>query len=139
MSNIFSEYAMPETATEALSLWEADVLVPSIEMGGLGPGYELAIQTLAFGIIKRFENEPVDWVALDADDEKERSRILSISDEVADELDKTWGFSGAQVGAAKGLAFRTLRVGWKAALQEINEDDPDRIILVSRDHVILGD
>lgn len=38
----------PATCQEAIELWDARHFVPTIEMGGIGFGYELAIQSLMF-------------------------------------------------------------------------------------------
>src|SRR5687768_3007466 len=39
---------IPETVEDALRQWDAGETVFTVEMGGLGPGYEMAIQGLAF-------------------------------------------------------------------------------------------
>lgn len=130
---------IPETAAEALRKWDAGESVFSIEMGGLGPGYEQCIQILAFEIIRAWL-PTVPWPPLQVEgrtkeeDEaahKELSdRLEALSDPVISALDKENGFSGAQVGAAQNLASCVLRRGYRAALR-----DPavaDRMIQVSR-------
>jgi len=41
------------TAQEALAKWDAGETLTSIEMGGIGPGYEQAIQIAIFEYIRR--------------------------------------------------------------------------------------
>ena len=115
---------IPETVQEALATWDAGEFVFSVEMGGLGPGYEMAIQGLAFEMMRKIDGFQ-DWEdkrklgALD----KSLEPIVSICDK------KPWGgFSGAQVGAAKGLASRVCRMGYRNALRE--DVVKDRLIQV---------
>ena len=112
----------PETAAEALNMWDKGEPVWSVDMGGMGPGYEQAIQVLAFEIIRDNVNTPLP----PAGDKAWRTW----GDAAAHRLSK-WGFSGAQVGAAKNIASITLKKGWRVALNEMKAKDPDRLILVS--------
>lgn len=41
-----------ETAAEALAAWDEGKIVTTVELGGLGPGYEQAIQVCAFEMIR---------------------------------------------------------------------------------------
>lgn len=60
-------FVIPETARELVSQWDSGETIWSIEMGGLGPGYEQAIQILAVEITrdnldKQVPNPaPSDW------------------------------------------------------------------------------
>lgn len=114
----------PETAEEALKRWDAGETVFTVEMGGLGPSYEQCIHVAAFELIRGLLREgPIDWDD-DSDDLIARAdKILRASPRV-----KELGLSGAQAGAAQNLAFRTLRVGWAKAINEV----PDRLIQVSQ-------
>jgi len=116
-----SEY---ETAGEALAAWDRGDGLWSVEMGGLGPGYEQAIQVLTFEIVRDYLGKPFPtdegWSTW-ADDTVHRVN--------------EWpgcGFSGAQVGAAKSLAFRFLRDGHKGALDTMRDHDKDRLTQVSK-------
>ena len=42
----------PQTALDALAAWDRGEHVWTVELGGIGPGYEMAIQTLAFELIR---------------------------------------------------------------------------------------
>jgi hypothetical protein len=122
---------IPETCQDALRMWDAGESVFTVEMGGLGPGYEQAIQMLAFEIIRDLIGEHVPAHGVELSD-TETKRIRKITDATVHRLDKEpWaGFSGAQVGAATNIAMCVLRRGYRAALR-----DPavqDRLIQVSK-------
>lgn len=112
----------PETVTEALARWDAGELLWSVEMGGLGPGYEQAIQVAAVEICRRL-NGPF---ALPTDRE-----VLSAAFDLA--LDQAiraepvlGGLSGAMAGAAKSLAAQFLHNGWRGALEKFEAQCPDQ-------------
>lgn len=96
------------TAKDALAAWDRGEIITTVEMGGLGPGYEQALQILVFEIIR-------------ADGDHEVA-IKRASPGVG-------GFSDAQVGAARALAGRAIEKGWAATLAEV---DPDRRVMVDR-------
>jgi hypothetical protein len=55
--------ARPETAAEALARWDDGKTVWTVEMGGLGPGYEQAIHVTAFELIREalaLDSRPID-------------------------------------------------------------------------------
>jgi hypothetical protein len=115
------------SAKDALAAWDAGEIVSTIEMGGMGPGYEQAIHVCVFEIIR--DVDP----ALATDDTKDAFRAQA--DATVHRISTTGhnlGFSGAQVGAAMQLAFRALRDGWRVTLEKAKEQDPDRITMVSR-------
>jgi hypothetical protein len=101
-------------------------------MGGLGPGYEQAIQILAFELIRALL--AASWVTPNpyptdqAGKEKVRAAWDAICNPVIEKLDGE-GFTGAQVGAAYNLAACVLNQGWRAA---INKLPLERRIMVSR-------
>jgi hypothetical protein len=103
----------PEHATEALEKWDSGISVFTVELGGLGPGYEQAIQILVFEIIRDYIDRPLptpdNWRSFGED---AVSRCNS----------SCLGFSGAQVGAAKNLAFHALRDGWRATIFSFPDD-----------------
>lgn len=98
---------------DVLAEWDRGGIVWSVEMGGLGPGYEQAIQVLAIELLRDMKAQPLplgdtfgDWG--DATVSRINSQCL--------------GFSGAQVGAAKSIAYRIIRDGYHAALQSAPDD-----------------
>jgi hypothetical protein len=110
----------PITALDALEQWDKGEIVFTVEMGGLAPGYEQAIQILVFELIRDLGSKPLP-------DPKDRE---SWGDETVHRIDEACGgFSGAQVGAAKTLAFRAIRDGWAKMLESAPYN---RRIMVSR-------
>lgn len=116
----------PERCSDALARWDANEYVVSALMGGLGPGYEACIQSLAFELIREFAGDAIPTLA---DPEWWESHGRPRRDAVVSHLNERFGFSGAQVGAASNLAFCVLRGGYKAALSRL---PVDRLISVKK-------
>jgi hypothetical protein len=111
-----------ETCAEMLRAWDAGEIVWTVEMGGMGPGYEQAIQVLMIELVRDHINAPLPEVGSD--------EARRWGDETVSRLDETCGgFSGAQVDAAKQLAYRFLRDGPAAAIQSV---DSDRRTMISK-------
>ncbi len=81
------------TAQEALAKWDAGEILTSVEMGGIGPGYEQAIQIAIFEFIRRGE-EGLNGL----------------------------GLSGAQAGAAAACAKVAIGQGWEFLLTKVPAD-----------------
>ena len=93
-------------ATEWLSRWDEGRSVWSIEMGGLGPGYEQCIQIVAAEVLRWLLDHKPDasrWSDQAAWDE-DRERISAYGFEQP--TIKSLGLSGAQWGAGMSLATR---------------------------------
>ena len=111
-AQVLESIGQPETARDALKRWDSGQSLFTVEMGGLGPGYEQAIQILVLEIVRCFLNDPS---LMDFEHFSRRA------DKIASELDKDnrmGGFSGAQVGVAKTLAYHYLTKGWRTTLDE---------------------
>lgn len=116
----------PTSPKDAVERWDRGDTVWSVEMGGLGPGYEQAIQVFMIEILREYvmrgqkDYSAEEWGAMcDA--------VLKTMD------DKLGGLSGAQYGAARWLAYQFVFKGWeqvKADLKKHDEKD-DRWIQVS--------
>lgn len=120
----------PETAAEALALWDADEIVWTVEMGGLGPGYEQVIHIMAFEIIRELlKHEPIAWTKADDEHRAEWRAFRDVIEAGVNPRIMGLGSTGAQFGAAQNIAYRTVRVGWRKALDEL---PGDRLIQVSR-------
>lgn len=117
---------IPETVQEALTAWDSGESVFSVEMGGLGPGYEMAIQALAFEFMRELQDFRL-W-----DCEKARRSAQANLDAITTRFNKEpWGgFSGAQVGAAQSLASCVCRQGYRAFLRK--PELVDRLIQVCK-------
>lgn len=108
-------------AKEQLLRWDAGDTVWSLSMGGFGPGYEQAIQVLAIEITRDNIDKPLPDPDTSAEWGEETVNRINES---------CGGFSGAQVGAAKWLAYQWLSIG-PAALIMSSVRDKDRKIQVS--------
>ncbi len=102
------------TLKEALAKWNDKKTVWSVEMGGLGPGYEQCIQVMIFEMCN---------VGIDAKlpiQHKEKAEAFEkLIEPIISKLDEQFGgFSGAQVGAAKNVAFKFLTKGYNECLND---------------------
>lgn len=119
-------------AKEILRLWDGGEPIKTVEMGGLGPGYEQAIQVLAVGMVRDHigrpvpSNPPKDW----GEDTLTRLREAEKNGKA-----EGMGFSGAQFGAARNLAYGWLTRGTTAVRSEV---PLDRRILASRTWPHIG-
>lgn len=115
------------TLPEAIAKWNAGDTVWTIEMGGLGPGYEQAIQVGIFELAKRLDpaalppedDQKALWDALDA-------HLHAAIKEVSPVLD---GLSGAQAGAIMSVAYRFVKKGYNETIQTVPKD---RLIQASK-------
>lgn len=117
-------------AKEWLARWDGGKSVWSIEMGGLGPGYEQAIQVTAAEILRHIISVGYDSTQWD-DSEKWKAdcdsiRKASFDNEVINKL----GLSGAQYGAASQIATKIYMDGPIKIMN--NPDIKDRHIQVSK-------
>ena len=115
------------TWKELSNKWENGDQVYSGSMGGMGYGYEMAIQKLIFEILKE-SPEDIKFNITEGQSEYPQE-YQDIVEAAADKLDPSLGFSGAQVGAAKGLAFQFIHYGYKHMMEEI----PEEIIFVKEE------
>lgn len=117
---------VPETCAEALEKWDRGEPVFTVEMGGIGPGYEQCIQILVFELIRAAlaGEMPVSGTPMRGWGEATVTRLN----------DALGGFSGAQVGAAKSLAAAMLINGYRAAVRSV---DGNRMIQASKNFPAL--
>lgn len=119
----------PETPEELLQRWDAGQTIWSLELGGLGPGYEQAIQVAAIEFMRLAVAEKFDA----ADPKELNKRWSDLCDRALKPIDeKLGGLTGAQFGAAEWLAFK-LYAGpaeFERLVKRRGEDD--RLIQVSR-------
>lgn len=117
----------PLTAVDWLTRWDSGEIVPSVEMGGLGPAYEQCIHVTASEILRHLiKNQPDpdsfrDWWEKHGD---------AVSEHVTSRPPvEGLGITGAQWGAALNVAAN-LYVRGAAAFDD--EAVSDRRIFVSR-------
>ena len=113
-------------AREQLRRWDAGDPIWTIEMGGMGPGYEQAIQLLVIEIVRDEIDKPL---PVDNLQEWGNATVTRIDYQLPDGTWSCGGYSGAQVGAAKQLAYHWLRDGVAATLNAVPQD---RRILCSK-------
>lgn len=117
-------------AAEWLERWDAGRGVWSIEMGGLGPGYEQAIQITAAEILRHLLEKQYNdsqWGNEDAwKHDREEIERWSFDKEAIHKL----GLSGAQFGAAMQIATRLYMDGPIKVMK--NPDIQDRKIQVCK-------
>lgn len=122
----------PKTCQEWLDKWDAGESVWSVEMGGLGPGYEQAIQITAVEFLRSFVNSTFDLERFKSDKEycKECWTVVESSENVKECVSRL-GLSGAQYGAAQNIAV----VFWRKtpAVALADEAVKDRKIQVSKE------
>lgn len=110
------------TCAEMLVEWDAGRTVWTVEMGGLGPGYEQAIQILAMECLRELVRVDFKWP--EKVDKRASDKCRAILEPVVSKVNE-WpgcGFSGAQVGAAMQIAAKFHRQGPVAALDSAPED-----------------
>ena len=120
-----------QNAREQLQRWDAGEIIWSIEMGGLGPGYEQAIQILAIEITRDNLDKPVPTTDAEWQTWGD-STVTRIDYRLPDGSYSCAGFSGAQVGAAKRIALGWLCDGPAKYLAQLEADQQDRKIQVSK-------
>ena len=122
-----TKYITNRTLKDALQAWDNDVVVTSIEMGGIGPGYEQVIQIGIFELCKHLIDRPIPDVNVDKD-----LTNTFFDEELLVVIHKTpalEGMSGAQAGAIKNVAYKFLSRGYIETLETVPED---RSILVTK-------
>lgn len=119
-----------EDAADWLKRWDEGDRVWSIEMGGLGPGYEQCIHITAAEILRHLlerKYEPDTWDEKEAW-ERDHKEIEAAG--FANARISALGLSGAQWGAALNLALQLYRRGPRAVMTD--ERIKDRRIQVCR-------
>jgi hypothetical protein len=117
-------------AQDWLDRWDKGEGVWSIEMGGMGPGYEQAIQITAAELLRRILERKYDKKAL-----QDKNYWKLCGDELHEysmqnKAIKKLGLSGAQYGAALNIAIRLYLDGPRKIMK--NEQIKDRHIQVSK-------
>ena len=109
----------PQNLDEAIEWWDSGKSLFSIECGGLGPGYEQALQIAGMELVRGFKDASIDW--------EDEERMDGLDDEMnkymwANPIVKKLGLSGAQAGAAKNIACVFIRNGWEKGLEITPKD-----------------
>jgi hypothetical protein len=97
------------TAADLLAKWDRGATCHTIEMGGMGPGYEQAIQITMFEILRHLLAAKYDAALWEDADVWKADR--EATDAAVSPIIKGLGLSGAQWGAAFSLAIQFYRRG----------------------------
>ena len=119
------------TVQELLEAWDKGDIIHTIEMGGLGPGYEQAIQIAAV----EFARGCKDMQGIIPNDKESTRRFREKCDEILRRIDNDLGgLSGAQYGAAVWLAFNWCFNGGPQAVIDRHKEakQGDRVTMASR-------
>lgn len=116
---------LTKTWKEAAQNWKDGKIVWSAELGGLGPSYEQCIQILLWEILHTWGDRPLPTDNGVTYPEEYDQHV----DELASRLSKVYGFSGAQVAAAKATAFQFMKYGYSEQMAKLPDE---RWIQVSR-------
>lgn len=121
-------YTDETTIDDVLAAWDAGDTIWSVEMGGLGPGYEQALQLFAVELLRSPEFRACcppgggEWVGgIEA--------MRSARNAVYQAKCRDLGLSGAQAGAATNIASMLICMGPRKA---IDAAPMDRQIQVSK-------
>jgi hypothetical protein len=117
-------------AAEWLRRWDEEGHVWSIEMGGLGPGYEQALQIAAVEMLRWMLATNVDTASWETEEGYSKFREERDAALFKNEIIKQLGLSGAQWGAAGNLATNIYTRG--PAVCFADEAVNDRLIQVSK-------
>ena len=111
------KYNEKDTVADVVRKWKEGDVVWSAEMGGLGPGYEQAIQQLAFDMLAEVHEMPCET-------DEEKLKVNEAMEDFVSKCDEYWwaGFSGAQVGAAKNIVMVFMVRGPYRALDAVKEE-----------------
>lgn len=113
-------YDQNTTCADVLKAWDEGDSIWTVEMGGLGPGYEQAIQVAFIELLRMLVTEQVKLPETKEEHEAVRDRMHTKLHEVC-----KWpgmGLSGAQAGAAMNLAGMFYKQGPKGALDKAPTD-----------------
>ena len=105
----------PDTAKEAIERWDSGGNLWTVEMGGMGPGYEQAIQIAVIEVCRLLVDKP-----LPATDEELNKQYDDAIHAVCQEFEL--GLSGAQAQVIKSLAYHYIRDGWKKTVDGFEKD-----------------
>ena len=110
-------------AAEWLRRWDAGDTVWSIEMGGLGPGYEQCIHITAAEILRHLLAEKYDVARWEIPelwkDDRDAIEKMGLANETINAL----GLSGAQWGAAVSIATALYRQGPRGVMSDVRVKD----------------
>jgi hypothetical protein len=123
-----------ETVAEMLKRWDNGETIWSVEMGGLGPGYEQAIQVGIVEMCREMQEGVLCVMEPDPDGGEPIEKYSPEFTEASHKVNRAFnlGWSGSQASAAMSVAYKFLTVGPRQALLNFKEEggESDRMIQV---------
>ena len=113
-----------ETIKQYLSQYDKGEEIEAVEMGGMGDGYEAAIQFLAIETMRELQDLPI----IDND----FGLVIKLATETASNRTQQTGYSGAQFGAAQNIAAVFWRHSPAKGIQKMRDNHPERIIKIKK-------
>jgi hypothetical protein len=110
--------------SEAKKRWQSGDSIQTASLGGISPGYEQCIQILLWELVTQWDGKMPP-----PENKTYPKKFDRFADKIISELDKKFGFSGAQVGAAKSTAYQFLHYGYEEMMAKLPDD---RWIFVSK-------
>jgi hypothetical protein len=118
-----------------LAAWDDGKMIWSLAMGGLGPGYEQAIQTMAVEFTRAALAEQFKLLGDGSEEQQEADyeRLRELCSKTLGKFDAAiGGATGAMFSAAVWLTWRWIAAGPRALVDTAYErGDPDRVIQVN--------
>ena len=105
-------------SAEWLARWDSGKTVWTIEMGGLGPGYEQCIHITCAEILRECLDKKYDAEKVVSGDKDYAKFVDKHIDVFSNDVIKKLGLSGAQWGAAKSLAWMIYSRGPIAVMED---------------------
>ena len=112
---------VPITAADAVKAWDDGQILWTLEMGGMGPGYEQAIHVGVIELLRAAGQIICPTLTED--------KFAGFADKVVPEFEL--GLSGAQGSAIYTLAFKFFFNGYAETVEKMRKDVKDRMIMVS--------
>lgn len=113
---------------QVVVLWQAGQIVASIELGGIGPAYEQAIQNFLFKILSYLVEFKISPSSL-----SDRKNYSKTYNEICEKLSSEEDLSGAMFFAAKNLAYQFYVKSYRVVMAECPND---RIIQVTKCKIV---
>lgn len=127
-TTVEQQQEQPSELQAMLAKWDAGEPIWTIELGGLGPGYEQAIQVAAVEMARA----GAAFVPTGEAEVDNRAWDELCTDVLRKHDEALCGLSGAQYGAARWLAWQWCHRGGPGRLQERAKEHGGTSIMVSR-------
>ena len=102
---------------EVIKQWKNGETIFTVELGGLGPSYEQAIQNFLFDILTYLVEKKIDIKKL-----SEKDKYSECYEEICSKVANGRDLSGAMYGVAKGTAYQFYKYGYGAMMKKAPKD-----------------